>query len=292
LNRPGVSALSVLVHSEARDERPEKEKDHAQTDQSCLMCLDFFAGAQSELNPGDSVAPNGLARGNSGLLFVGCLFATVGGYLDAYSYLAHGHVFANAQTGNVIFFSVYASKGEWAKAARHLPPVIAFCIGVAVAKLLGVRSPEDSLRATIVCQAFEFAILAALAVVGTHLPDASVVPMISFVAALQNTSFNRIGAWEFNSAMTTGNLRVATASLTLWIVGRETMENRSKVIALGLICLSFLVGALCGGVYTGLDPEDALIPCVTVVAAGVMLTWRERRRGLSALGVSPGDHRR
>jgi len=256
------------------------------------MRLDFFAGAQSELNPEGSVAPNGLTRGNSVLLFVACLFATVGGYLDAYSYLAHGHVFANAQTGNVIFFSVYASQGEWAKAARHLPPIIAFCIGVAVAKLLGVRSPKDSLRATTVCQAFEFAILAALAVVGTHLPDASVVPMISFVAALQNTSFNRIGAWEFNSAMTTGNLRIATASLILWIVGRGTMENRSQAIALGLICLSFLVGGLCGGAYTRLEPENALVPCVTVVAAGFMLTWRERRRGLSAVGVSPGDHRR
>jgi uncharacterized membrane protein YoaK (UPF0700 family) len=162
----------------------------------------------------------------------------------------------------------------WAKAARHLPPIIAFCIGVVVAKLPGVRSLKDSLRAIMLCQAFEFAILAVLAVVGTHLPDASVVPVISFVAALQNTSFNKIGAWEFNSAMTTGNLRLATASLTLWIVGGETIENRSRAIALGVICLSFLAGALCGGAYTRLNPEDALIPCVTVVAAGFMLSHR------------------
>ena len=256
------------------------------------MHLDLFAGAQPELNPEGTVAPDGLTRGNSGLLLVACLFAAVGGYLDAYSYLAHGHVFANAQTGNVILFSVYASDSKWGKAARHLPPIIAFSIGVAVAKLMGVRSLKDSLRATIICQAFEFAILAVLAVVRTHLPYASVVPMISFVAALQNTSLNRIGAWEFNSAMTTGNLRVATASLTLWIVGREATENRSKAVALGLICLSFLVGGLCGGAYTRLEPENALVPCVTVVAAGFMLTWRERRRGLSAVDVSPGDRRR
>jgi uncharacterized membrane protein YoaK (UPF0700 family) len=281
-----------LRYTEAVDERPDKEKNHTQTNGTCLMHLDLFAGAQPELNPEGSVAPDGLTRGNSGLFLLACLFATVGGYLDAYSYLAHGHVFANAQTGNVIFFSVYASGGEWAKAARHLPPIIAFAFGVAVAKLLGVRSLKDSLRATMVCQAFEVAILATLAVTGTHLPDAGVVPFISFVAALQNTSFDRIGAWEFNSAMTTGNLRVATAGLILWIVGRETIENRSKAIALGLICLSFLVGALCGGAYTRLDPEYALVPCVTVVAAGFMLTWRERRRALSAVNASPGDRKR
>jgi uncharacterized membrane protein YoaK (UPF0700 family) len=237
------------------------------------------------------VAPDGLTSGNSGLLFVACLFATVGGYMDAYSYLAHGHVFANAQTGNIIFFSVYASGGQWAEAARHLPPIIAFSFGVAVAKLLGVRSPKDSLRATLLCQAFELAILAALAVIGTHLPDASVVPIISFVAALQNTSFNRIGAWEFNSAMTTGNLRVATAGLVLWIVGRETTENRSRAFTLGLICLSFLVGALCGGIYTRLEVEHALVPCVTVVAAGFLLTLSERRKALSAAKIAPEDQR-
>src|SRR5580658_11208123 len=103
------------------DERPDKGTDRAQTDRSCLTHADLLAGAQPELNSEGSVAPDGLTRCNSGLLLVACLFATVGGYLDAYSYLAHGHVFANAQTGNVIFFSVYATKGEWAKAARHLP---------------------------------------------------------------------------------------------------------------------------------------------------------------------------
>ena len=40
--------------------------------------------------------------------------------------------------------------------------------------------------------------------------DASVVPLISFVATLQNTSFDRVGPWPFNSAMTTGNLRNAS----------------------------------------------------------------------------------
>ena len=45
---------------------------------------------------------------NRGLLRIACLFAVVGGYLDAYSYLAHGHVFANAQTGNVVFLAVEA----------------------------------------------------------------------------------------------------------------------------------------------------------------------------------------
>ncbi len=194
--------------------------------------------------------------------------------MDAFSYIAHGHVFANAQTGNFVFFAVYTSGGQWAQAGRHVPPVVAFCLGVAVAKLLGVHTQKHTFRPRLLCQAFEVAILAGLAVAGARLPNASVVPIISFVAALQNTSFDKIGPWSFNSAMTTGNLRDSVSGLVLWITGRETVESRRKAITLGLICGSFLVGALCGASYTGLDVEHALVPCVAVVATGFLLTWR------------------
>lgn len=217
----------------------------------------------------------------AGFLLSACLFTAAGGYMDAYSYIAHNHVFANAQTGNFVFFAVFASAGQWAQAWRHVPPIMAFSLGVAVAKLSGVQTQKRTFRATLLCQAFEITILAVLAVVGDRLPNASVVPIISFVAALQITSFDTIGPWSFNSAMTTGNLRVAVTGLALWMAGRETVENRRKAFALGLICASFLAGALCGGIYTRLHVEHALIPCVALVTIGFLLTWRLSRQPVS-----------
>jgi uncharacterized membrane protein YoaK (UPF0700 family) len=38
---------------------------------------------------------------------------------DAFSFLAYDHVFANAQTGNVVLFAVFASAGDWSHAARY-----------------------------------------------------------------------------------------------------------------------------------------------------------------------------
>jgi uncharacterized membrane protein YoaK (UPF0700 family) len=214
----------------------------------------------------------------SGLLVIACLFAAAGGYMDAYSYLTHGHVFANAQTGNFVFFSIYASGGQWGRAARHLPPIVAFSLGVVVSKLLSVHSHKDSFRVALLCQGIELSILTALVVVGDRLPNASVVPIISFVAALQNTSFDRVGPWPFNSVMMTGNLRDATSGLVLWIAGRETVENRRKAITLGLICTSFVVGALGGGGYIRLGVGHALVPCLAIVAVGFLLSWRKHRR--------------
>jgi len=168
---------------------------------------------------------------------------------------------------------------------RHLPPIVAFALGVAIAKLLDVHSSQHPFRAALHCQAFELAILCVLVLVGARMPNASVVPIISFVAALQNTSFDKIGPLSFNSAMTTGNLRQATSGLVLWIVGRETAENRRKAISLGLVCCSFLVGAFFGASYTRFHMEHVLVPCVAIVAAGFLLTWRLRRK--ATVGMLP-----
>jgi uncharacterized membrane protein YoaK (UPF0700 family) len=66
-------------------------------------------------------------------------------------------------------------------------------------------------------------------------------------------------------------------ALVLWIAGRETVENRRKAKILGLICISFVVGALCGGGYTRIGVGHALVPCLATVAVGSLLTWRKRR---------------
>ena len=212
------------------------------------------------------------------LLVIACLFTVVGGYLDAYAYLAHGNVFANAQTGNVVLLAVQASAGQWARAARHLPPIVAFAAGVATAQCIGVRPQKREFHGTLFCQACEFGILAGLAAVADRLPNACVVPLISFVAALQNTSFGQVGPWSFTSPMTTGNLRKATSGLTLWLLGRDAARNRSQAIALGWVCLSFLAGAVGGAACTRWDAQHALLPCVALVAAGWWLTRRERDR--------------
>ena len=210
------------------------------------------------------------------LLLIACLFTMVGGYLDAYSYLAHGHVFANAQTGNFVFLAVDVSGQQWAQASRHLPPIAAFALGVAAAKLLSIRSRKHPFFATLLCQGIELAILTTLVFWGGYLPDAGMVPTLSFVAALQNTSFSALGPWSFNSAMTTGNLRSAVSGSILWMAGRETEMNRGKAAAFGFICLSFLVGALFGASYTRLNGRYTLAPCAALAAIGLSLTYYKR----------------
>jgi uncharacterized membrane protein YoaK (UPF0700 family) len=60
-----------------------------------------------------------------------------GGATDAWVYFAHGHVFANAQSGNVVLMGIAFAGGDVASAATHLPSLLAFGTGALTSRLSG-----------------------------------------------------------------------------------------------------------------------------------------------------------
>ena len=79
------------------------------------------------------------ARQPSDTFAVAALLAVAGGFLDAYTYLCRGGVFANAQTGNMVLLAVRASEGRWREAAAYLAPILAFALGAVLGDLAIVR---------------------------------------------------------------------------------------------------------------------------------------------------------
>ena len=61
------------------------------------------------------------------------LLTVSGGLQDAYSYIERGHVFANAQTGNIVLLAVSAAEGRWNNVLSYAIPLAAFIIGIAIA---------------------------------------------------------------------------------------------------------------------------------------------------------------
>jgi uncharacterized membrane protein YoaK (UPF0700 family) len=217
-------------------------------------------------------------RSLSGMFAIASLFAIVGGFLDAYSYLARGHVFANAQTGNVVLFGVRAAASNWTSAWKTLPPILAYMCGVAVARLLRVRPQKKTFRAILICQALELLVLVVLLLFGRFVSDFYAVPLIAFSAALQNTSFSNIGPWQFNSAMTTSNLRNAVSGWVQLAMGETDPKLRGEAIVGSVISLCFAAGVLLGGICTLRLSACPLLPGVVLAAAGMLLTMRERER--------------
>ena len=57
--------------------------------------------------------------------FLAAAFLSVsGGLQDMYTYISRGHVFANAQTGNIVLLSQHIFAGNWADVMRYLMPVL------------------------------------------------------------------------------------------------------------------------------------------------------------------------
>ena len=65
---------------------------------------------------------------------LGTILALSGGFMDAYSYIERGKVFANAQTGNMLLFGVNLSEGNYQTMLNYLFPVLAFALGIALAE--------------------------------------------------------------------------------------------------------------------------------------------------------------
>lgn len=183
-------------------------------------------------------------------LRLGTILAATGGFLDAYTYVSRHGVFATSQTGNLVLFGIRATRGDWAQAVRHLPPLLAFICGVLAAETLKrprvVRAIRWPARAAIVV---EVVVLAIVGAIPESAADSVVTVMIAFVASIQISMFRTLVRWPYNTTMTTGNLRTAFQAVYLALVdGSE--EAKAQARSFLSVILAFLVGAIAGGYAT------------------------------------------
>ena len=83
-----------------------------------------------------------IAKQMSESIELGIVLAASGGFMDAYSYIMRDHVFANAQTGNMLLLGVSISERNWPEVVRYLFPVLAFAAGIMLADLVRFRMDE------------------------------------------------------------------------------------------------------------------------------------------------------
>jgi uncharacterized membrane protein YoaK (UPF0700 family) len=174
------------------------------------------------------------------------LLAATGGLLDAMVYVLHGHVFANAMSGNVILLGVTIFARDWMQAERHLVPILAFVVGVIASRFLRLL---PQFYASVAVLALEMTVLFAAGLLPMSFPEMAFTAIISFTSAFQVSTFRQIENLPYNSTFITGNLRVATeAFVTQFLVSdaSERQEESAKARKLFLICGYFLIGALVG----------------------------------------------
>lgn len=141
---------------------------------------------------------------------LGVILAIAGGFMDAYSYMCRGKVFANAQTGNILLLGINISERNWHMALHYLVPVLAFAIGIALADLVKIRTKDLTLlhwrQISVFCEAV---ILLSVSFIPQ---DFNLVAnaLTSLACGIQVESFRKIHGNGIATTMCIGNLRSAT----------------------------------------------------------------------------------
>jgi uncharacterized membrane protein YoaK (UPF0700 family) len=202
-------------------------------------------------------------------LTVAMLLTASGGFLDAFSYFGHGHVFANVMTANVVLSAVSCVHGDWPRAAQLLLPVASYVAGALTGSILKSWVQK---WATVNPQALAIGIgIAVLTGIGwlpAGFSGAAIVSIISFGIAIRSCFFSHVEAWSYASTMPTGNLRQLGESIFQSLSQAGNPKSKRQVMVFGFISLSFFLGALAGGVATDILHNRAVwVGALFLVAA-------------------------
>lgn len=189
------------------------------------------------------------------------VLAIIGGYLDAYTFIDRGKVFANAQTGNIVLLGVNIANGKLYNALLYFLPILAFILGVLVSHYIKDIFTNNAEKIIII---LEIIILLILSIIPIELPDTFVNIIISFIASVQVSTFRKLLDYPYCSTMCTGNLRSASDALFTYFKTKDKTQLR-KLSAYILIIIFFIIGAILSAFFTINYGVKSLIICVILL---------------------------
>lgn len=196
----------------------------------------------------------------SNSIYFGILLTVIGGFLDAYAFVTRGGVFANVQTGNFVLFGINLIQGNINQALIHIPPIIAFILGVVVTEILKcqkkLRVAGISGKTIILLEMFLFTIIGLLP--STDSNNIAVTIILSFGASLQYSYFRKISNSAYSNTMVTGDLLTATKSIYSAITTGDK-EAAIQFFKFMIIIASFVIGVLIGALLIQLVGNKSIL---------------------------------
>lgn len=215
---------------------------------------------------------------------LGAVLSLAGGFLDAYTYLVRGGVFANAQTGNVVLLGINLMDRDWARAGHYLVPILAFAAGVLTARLVHDHLDQRGrLHWRQLTVGAEVLLLLAVAALPATASGAANV-LVSYVCAIQAESFRKFNGNVFASTMCTGNLRSGTEQLyQYWRAGGG--EHGRRAAQYYGIVLFFAAGAALGAWCSRLWGRPAALGAGALLILAFFLMFQRKTLAGQQKGV-------
>jgi len=212
-------------------------------------------------------------------VIVGIYLSFLGGFLDAYSYLLKGGVFANAQTGNLIFLFISLANQNFHKCIKYIIPIIMFALGILISELLKQNKGLTNYHRVIAALLFEAEVIAVIGFTGTYFQHDVINCIISFTAAVQVAIFDKVDGNPMATTMITGNLKNSMINLSKYIYTSDR-KYFTSVVTYFFIIVSFGVGVVIGFVTIKLYHEKSILICEIFIILSFFILRKERRAAL------------
>ena len=200
-----------------------------------------------------------------------CLLLTVmGGFFDAYTFVNCGGIFANAQTGNLIFVGIDIIEGNFGEVLHYLIPIFSFVVGVLVSKFIENRYKELSIFKHI----FMLLLIQITALIIISIKHQffgiDVRPIvISFICAIQYDGFRKVNNLVFASVFCTGNLRSMSEHLYKLVVLKK-QESKTPLIIYSTVISVFLFGVILGAAMSKYYLHKAIIVPIGIISVNLV----------------------
>lgn len=180
-------------------------------------------------------------------LLTASMLSISGGLQDVYTYISRGHVFANAQTGNIVLLSQNLFDHNFGQAVHYLVPVLFFAFGIAITTY--IRQFFQQYKRFHWRQIVLLIEILLLFIVGFMPERFNLIAnaLVSFSCAMQVQAFRKVNSYAFASTMCIGNLRSGMEALCAY---QQTHNKKVlyKSFHYFLIIFLFALGAGLGSV--------------------------------------------
>lgn len=145
-------------------------------------------------------------------LRIGAILTFIGGFIEIYSFLLKGKVFATTITGNLILMFYNLLEFDKVEIVKYIFPIIGFSIGVVFSEYIRkYLNKKVHWRVRVI--ELEMLIVVALAFVICPKLNLLSICMMAFISGIQIQTFNKIDDKIYMSTMCTGNMRKLVESI-------------------------------------------------------------------------------
>ena len=209
---------------------------------------------------------------------VAALLALSGGVMDAYSYLVRGHVFANAQTGNLLLLGITLTSGSLQECVKYGLPVLAFTIGIAAAYVIRIVAREWHLHWRQLAVFVEILLLVCVAFIPSDM-NLLANSLTSLACGIQVQAFRKLHGHAFATTMCIGNLRSGTQEAVTYLHTHEKEHAENSLLYFGTI-FCFVAGAVIGNQLVPVGDQYMILISPVFLAAVIAIMCIDRERQL------------